>query len=400
MKQNKLVVKLNPSAEKMVRRNHPWVFESGIKQIKGEGNVGDLSVIFDSKSNKFLAIGLYDPFSPIRIKVLQAIKPQNIDEKWFKEKIKQAFDKRKPLLIDKTTNAYRVIFGENDNFPSLIADVYDSVLVVKLYSAIWFKYLNEIAQILKNITGVSVVVLRLSRNLEKISNEYTFKNEQILIGELKNPNITFKEHNVFFRANVIKGHKTGFFLDHRHNRKRVGELSKNKTVLDVFSYAGGFSVHALVGGAKKVVSVDISKKALELAKENAKLNNTFGEHQTLANEAFTVLRDLTNNKQKFDIVVIDPPSFAKQQSEIQGALRAYTKLCIKAAQLLNKSGILVMASCSARVSANEFFNLVETVLKSSKRKFEIIDKTYHDIDHPIAFKEGAYLKAIYCKIHS
>ena len=203
------------------------------------------------------------------------------------------------------------------------------------------------------------------------------------------------EHGVHFSANVVKGHKTGFFLDHRHNRKRVGALSKGKTVLDIFAYAGGFSIHALVGGASKVTSVDISAKALEMATKNAALNTFKGRHETVAGDAFEVLKKFKSNDQKFDIVVIDPPSFAKSKEEIKTAIHKYTELAKLGAQLVQKNGILVLASCSSRVTPEEFLDSHQVAFKNTGIRFKQLEMTYHDIDHPISFPEGAYLKCVY-----
>ncbi|WP_420572726.1 class I SAM-dependent rRNA methyltransferase [Kordia sp.] len=395
---NKVAIKLKPSAETLVKKGHPWVFENSIIKQNKEGKSGDIAVIFDNRKNKFLACGFYDPNSPIRIKILQANKPAIINAEWFANKVQEAYNKRIPLL--KTdTNSYRLIYGENDNLPSLVADVYDTVLVVKLYASFWFYHLKDILPELIKISKSETTVLRLSRNVQKEKNEFGFIDGQILDGTLENEVIIFKEHGVNFSANVIHGHKTGYFLDHRNNRKKVGELSKGKTVLDVFSYAGGFSVHALVGDAKEVTSLDISAPALEIAKSNAKLNDFSGKHHVIVGDAFEELNNLAKAKKKFDIVVIDPPSFAKSAAEIDKALASYKKLTQLGLKLVQKKGTLVLASCSSRVTSEDFFDLVEETLHRNNANYTILEKTLHDIDHPIGFKEGAYLKCVYVKIN-
>ncbi len=394
---NKIAIKLKPKAETLVKKGHPWIFENSILKQNKEGKSGDIAVIFDGKKNKFLACGFYDPNSPIRIKILQANKPATINSEWFKNKVKEAYQKRIPLL--KTdTNSYRLIYGENDNLPSLVADVYDHVLVVKLYASFWFYHLDDILPALIETSQAKTTVLRLSRNVQKESNEFGYHDGQVIDGTLENEVVIFKEHGVNFSANVIHGHKTGYFLDHRANRKRVGEISKGKTVLDVFSYAGGFSVHALAGGAKAVTSLDISGPALEIAKQNAKLNSFSGTHHTIVGDAFEGLAALAKENKKFDVVVIDPPSFAKSAAEIDKAVAGYKKLAQLGLKLVSKKGTLVLASCSSRVTAEMFFELVETELIKSNKQYTILDKTLHDIDHPIGFKEGAYLKSIYLRI--
>ena len=394
---NKIVIKLTPRAEVLVKKGHPWIFDKSIIKQNGEGRSGDLAILFDGRKNKFLAVGFYDPHSPIRIKILQANQSANINAEWFKSKIQQAYNKRLPLLKT-ATNSYRLIYGENDNLPSFIADVYNDVLVVKLYAQFWFPYLKDMLDELLAISSINTLVLRLSRNVQKEGNEHGLHDGQVLHGTLENEVIVFEEHDVAFSANVIKGHKTGYFLDHRANRLKVGKMAKGKKVLDVFSYAGGFSVHALVGGAKSVTSLDISAPALELAKENAQLNEFSGTHKTIVGDAFDEMEKLAVKNTKYDIVVIDPPSFAKSQDEIEGALNSYKKLALLGVSLVNTGGTLVLASCSSRVTADVFFELMENTIGSTKTAYKILEKTLHDIDHPIGFKEGAYLKCIYFQI--
>ena len=391
----RLAIKVKPAAERAIRKRHPWVFESAITKQSESGSAGDICIIYDGKKNKFLALGLYDPYSPIRIKLIQLLNPAKIDKDWFEEKIMTAKSLRAPLL-QSDTNAYRLIFGENDGFPGLICDCYNKVGVIKLYSAIWFPFLKHILPAILKQGNVETLVLRLSRNLQKQEIPvHGLFDGQILHGELENANIIFREHGLQFYANVIHGHKTGYFLDHRHNRKKIGELAKGKKVLDIFSYAGGFTVHALGGGAKEVVSLDISRQAQELAEENVELNFESANHKILVADAFKGMQQLINEKKRFDIIVVDPPSFAKAATEIPQALKSYERLAKLALHLINRKGLLLLASCSSRVKADEFFALMERIVQGSNRPYTILEKTTHDIDHPISFPEGAYLKSIY-----
>jgi len=392
-----LAVKLRPAAEKAVRQGHPWIFESGIAKVNKEGKAGDLAIIFDQKKNKFLALGLYDPHSPIRIKILVSGKSATLNEAWFTEKITTAFEKRKPLLAT-DTNSYRLLYGENDGLPGFIADVYDEVLVVKLYSAIWLPFLPVIFPFLLKISKCKTLVLRLSRLLQNLPEMHGLADGQVLHGDLTNEEVIFREHGLRFSANVIHGHKTGYFLDHRHNRKRVGELSKGKRVLDIFAYAGGFSVHALAGGATEVTSLDISAQALGMAEKNVALNDLKVNHRTLAVDAFIGLANLAKEGKKFDLIVLDPPSFAKRESERTRAMESYERLIKAALPILGKGGILLSCSCSSRVKFEEFFAINERVLTKSGRQFEELKRTFHDVDHPIGFAEGAYLKSIYYRV--
>ena len=390
----RLAVKLSAKGEQSVIKGHPWVFSNSITKINDDAKTGDLVIVFSKNKNKVIGLGLFDKSSSIRIKMIHSSSDKaEINADFFHSKIEQAYGKRESLLKT-NTNSYRLIFGENDGFPGLIADVYNKVLVIKLYSEIWLPYLDSILKSLQEVSQVDVIVIRLSRNLQN-SNQHNFKDGEVIYGKLDNEVVEFIEHGVKFSANVIKGHKTGYFLDHRHNRKRVGELSKGKTVLDVFSYAGGFSIHALANEAESVTSLDVSQQALELAIQNGKLNSYSGIHKTICGDAFSELKTLIKRKQKFDVVVIDPPSFAKQQSEIPLAKKKYAQLAQIGAQLVTKKGLLVLASCSSRVLTQSFFDINERILNEQSKAFKCIQKTTHDTDHPVTFKEGAYLKCGY-----
>lgn len=391
-------VKLTRKAENYVNHGHPWVFSDGIVKISDEAKTGDLTVIFSQRNNKMIGIGLFDETSPLRIKMIYNGRASvTIDSEFFREKIEIAYSKRQRLL-DTNTNSYRLVFGENDGFPSFIADVYANVLVVKLYSEIWLPYFGILIGHLRDISSSDTVVLRLSRHLQK-SNTHNFKDGQVVDGHLANEVVHFVEHGVNFSANVIKGHKTGYFLDHRENRRLVGLMSEGKTVLDVFSYTGGFSVHALVNGATEVTSLDISKQALQIAEKNAHLNTIKGKHHTIVGDAFKALKQLIADGKTYEVVIIDPPSFAKQQAEVEIAKKKYGQLAKLGASLTAHNGLLVLASCSSRISAQTFFDINAHNLKLVGRRFTIINKTQHDVDHPIGFQEGAYLKCGYYHFH-
>lgn len=381
-----IAVKLKPKAEKFVKQGHPWIFENSIAKANKDGENGDLAVIFDQRSNSFLACGYWDRDSPIRIKMLHSGKPAKLDQDWYNTKVELCYDRRAELLLT-NTNGYRLIFGENDGLPGVICDVYAGIAVLKLYSNMWWPHLELVVTAIENAINPEAIILRTARKV----GINDLSDGDVMSGELADEEVVFQEHGIKFKANVVHGHKTGFFLDHRANRKRVGAISKGKRVLDVFSYAGGFSVHALAGGASSVTSLDISKHALALAKQNAELNAFTGEHHLLCGDAFNEMAKL-KGKQKFDVVIIDPPSFAKQASEVDGALKAYQRLLKAGLPLVEKGGILVMASCSSRVDEETFFQLIESSLTRSGRSWDLLSRWGHDIDHPIGFPEGAYLK--------
>lgn len=261
----RIAVKLKSAAERKLRHGHPWIFEGSITKESEVPSSGDLAIIYDHRTNKLIALGLYDSESPIRIKVIQ-LGPAQINQDWFTDKVQSAFTQRASLLKS-DTNSYRLLFGEADGLPGVICDVYAGHAVLKLYSAAWFPYIDLICDAISIVIKPKCIVLRLNRNSQTAAKNIGLTDGLVLSGRLDNQEVIFKEHGIVFSANLILGHKTGFFLDHRANRKRVGELANGKTVLDVFSYAGGFSIHALCGGATRVLSTDISGPALELAQK-------------------------------------------------------------------------------------------------------------------------------------
>jgi 23S rRNA (cytosine1962-C5)-methyltransferase len=393
LKKSAIAFKVNNKAEKAIAQGHPWVYSNSIIKQSKSGVAGDISIIFKQSNNKLLAVGLYDPESPIRIKLISINGSVTLDYNFIQNTIVIALSKRKELLRT-DTNAYRLIYGENDGLPGLIVDIYDNVAVIKLYSPIWNRYLVLIQQALIKVLPLECIVLRLSRSVQD-QNEMS---EGVIFGALKSDQVTIKEHGITFKVDPLLGHKTGCFLDHRHNRLNIRNLSQSKTVLDVFSYAGGFSVNALHGGAQRVTSVDISKHALELARQNILLNINNPNHQTICHNAFDVLTKLAQNGDHFDIVIIDPPSFAKSQNEVSKAIHSYKKLVRLGTKLVSKNGILMMASCSSRIKKTEFFDLVIQEVKYSTRNYKILQTTAHDTDHPEGIPELSYLKSIYIQI--
>ena len=347
-----------------------------------------------------IAIGLYDPYSPIRIKVLLNGGHIQVDDQFFIGKVTSAYKIREQSVLNHT-DAYRLIYGENDGLPGFICDVYKDVAVIKLYSTIWLPYLESLTNAIVKVSNAKTVVLRMSRmvNSLPLESKMNLQDGDVIYGNLENEETIISEHNTLFHVNVIKGHKTGYFLDHRFNRNKVGNMSMGKDVLDVFSYAGGFSAHAGKGGARSVTSIDISKQAIELSKKNMKLNQFAGEHFPIAGDAFVEMEKLIAQHTQYDIVVVDPPSFDKSNDDIAFAKKSYQRLAKYAIRLVRSGGICVMASCSSRITKEEFFDLIESgFYKAQGTSFSLLEKTFHDEDHHVNFKEGWYLKTGYWKI--
>jgi 23S rRNA (cytosine1962-C5)-methyltransferase len=399
------IIKLQVSKTLQVKilKGHPWVFDY---QIQGQstqgGKPGDLGIIYSSK-NKFLAIGLYDPFSDIRLRILQWGTPVNIDARFFADRLDKAIALRSSLL-NQGTSGYRIINGENDGFPGMVLDRYEDTAVLKLYTAAWIPYLDGFLDALAKSLPIQRCVLRLSRNCRKTVEEISsYREGQILLGPALNTTVCFRENGLFFEADVLEGQKTGFFLDQRENRQRIRSLAKDKSVLNVFSYTGGFSVYAFAGKCASVWEIDSSPLALKTSRDTFELNfpetqSEKKEFQQIEGDAFTALRQLQDRKISFDIVILDPPAFAVKKKQKPKALATYRRLAESGARLTRPGGLLFAASCSRQVSAEEFFNEVFSGIQSAGKSYKEVDRTGHAVDHPVTFKEAEYLKGIYLKI--
>ena len=403
MTQKTLRLRITAAAETIVRSGHPWLFADSIHKLNRAGQVGELAVIFDRK-DKFLAVGLFDPDSPIRVRILHAGKPATIDAAWWQARLEQALARRRNLF-DAQTTGYRLIHGESDGWPGLVLDRFDRSLVMKIYTAAWLPRLDEILALFKEKIPCKRIVLRLSRNIQAVAERRTppRRDGQIVFSQpaetgLGAP-IIFLENGLRFEADVLRGQKTGFFLDQRENRREVETLARGRRVLNAFSFSGGFSVYAARGGAKSVTDLDISAHALESAKRNFALNKNFPgvaacRHETVQADAF---ERLAAGADKFDLIVLDPPSLAKRAAEREGAIRAYERLNSLGIQKLAHDGILVAGSCSAHVLAADFFDAVRRAAMKSGRQFTELKTLQHPPDHPAGFKEAEYLKVIYLK---
>jgi 23S rRNA (cytosine1962-C5)-methyltransferase len=400
---SRLRLRVSAAAETQLRAGHPWVYADSVRELNRDGATGELAVIFDRK-DKFLAVGLFDADSPIRVRVLHMGKPQTIDDAWWAERLKQAVERRSGLF-DERTNGYRVINGESDGWPGLVLDRYDATFVLKLYTAAWLPRFKEIAELIRARIKPERLVLRLSRNIQDEARaKIAAEDGQILSGDSDLSGeacAKFLETGLCFEADVVRGQKTGFFLDQRENRRLVESLARGRSVLNAFSFSGGFSLYAARGGASSVTDLDISAHALESAKRNFALNQSDAtvarcKHELVQADAFEWLGG--NERRRFGLIVLDPPSFAKREAERAGAIRAYERLAGLGVEHLERDGILVACSCSAHVTAGEFFDAVRRAAAKSGRKFQELQTTGHAPDHRATFKEAEYLKGIYLRM--
>jgi 23S rRNA (cytosine1962-C5)-methyltransferase len=396
----RLRLRAAPSAETQIRNGHPWLYSDSVVEQNRAGALGEFAVIFDRKDS-FLAIGLFDPESPLRVRVLHAGKPQLIDRAWWRAQLERSI-RRREHVGDEQTTGFRLVNGESDGWPGLVIDRYGSTLVMKLYTAAWLPRLEELGELVRDQLHPDHLVLRLSRNIQPIaSRQFHLLDGAILHGPTLDKPVTFLETGLRFEADVLRGQKTGFFLDQRENRRAVSLLSKGRDVLNLFSYSGGFSLYAARGGARSVLDLDMSAHALESARRNFALNKSdpgvaLCSRQSVQADAFEWLSSPAG--QEFDLVVLDPPSMARRESERAGALRAYRSLVSGALRRLSPGGVLVAASCSAHIPAQEFFEMVRQTAGSIAAGFVELGTALQAPDHPATFPEAHYLKCIYLRL--
>ena len=399
MSEKRMAVRVTPDARRQIAAGHPWIFNESITSISHRGVVGDLAVIFDNDRN-FVAIGLWDPGSPIRIRILHHGKPVTIDANFWQQRITAAVQRR--VSIGDDTDGFRLLNGENDGFPGLVLDRYADIFVLKLYSPVWIPHLRALTQVIDEQFKPTAVVLRLARTMAD-QRLHGLTEGMALIGETPTAPVLFRENGLIFEADVVSGQKTGHFLDQRDNRALVGSMSAGMRVLDIFAATGGFGVYAAAGGATRVTSVDQSEPTLAAAERNFAHNADVAnvrhcEHDSMIGDAYEVMDRLIQRRKHYDIVVVDPPAFAQRKSNIDRALYAYGQLTQRAVQLTRTDGLLVQASCSSRITEEQFFATVRGSAQRAGYDLVEVRRTGHAVDHPVTFAQGGYLKALFARV--
>lgn len=383
---------LKSGKERSLQRFHPWVFSGAIKNIIGNAKEGDNVLVLNAKQ-EFLGIGHYQEKGSISVRVF-AFNENEIDYNFWKNKFANAINLRKNLgLIDnQETNVFRLIHGEGDGFPGFICDYYNGLVVFQSHSYGMYQMEEEFAKILKELLGDKLVAVydKSDKTLPQIDGKVI--ENHFIIGELEETIV--KEYNMKFAVNVVKGQKTGFFIDQRENRHLVMKYSKGKNVLNMFCYTGGFSIAALMGGAKSCTSVDASATAIELVKNNHKLNFDTDNHEALAVDAFDYLENMP--KGKFDLVILDPPAFAKHINATPQAIKGYTRLNRQAMEKMENGTFLFTFSCSQAIKKDVFRMCVMEASIQAKKKIRILDQLAQPECHPISMyhPEGEYLKGL------
>ncbi len=386
---------LKPGREKSLLRRHPWVFSGAVARVDGAPAAGE-TVAVRSADGRFLAWGAFSPASQIRVRVWSFAEAEPIDAGFFRARAERAVALRQELGLPAASDAWRVVNGESDGLPGVVADRYGDVLVLQLASAGADAWRDAIADALAAATGCASVYERSDLDVREL--EGLAPTTGVLRGAEPSA-ITIREHGLRYRVDVRGGQKTGFFLDQRDNRARVAALARGR-VLNGFCYTGGFTAAALAGGAASVLSVDSSAEALALARENVELNGFDAARCTYRQgDMFQILRELHRAGERFDLVVLDPPKFAPTAASAPRAARGYKDVNLNALRLLAPGGLLATFSCSAGVNEDLFQKIVAGAAADAGVDAAIVGRFTAAPDHPVAlaFPEGAYLKGLLCR---
>lgn len=378
-----------------LRRFHPWVFSGAIQTLPDDLREGEIVRVEDA-SSQFLAVGHYQ-IGSIAIRIL-SFEDVVVDDAFWDERLSEALMLRRALnLLRADNNIFRLVHGEGDRLPGLIVDIYGETAVMQAHSVGMHYARHQIAQSLQRILGKSVTqvyyksetTLPYKANLEELDGP--------LLGNASNNNVAV-ENDLRFHIDWLRGQKTGFFIDQRENRLLLQHYSNKRYVLNMFCYTGGFSVYALRGGAQEVVSVDSSAKAIDLTNANVALNYpNCDHHKAYAEDAF---RFLDKADDAYDLIVLDPPAFAKHKEAVRNALKGYTRLNLQAMRKIRRGGILFTFSCSQAISKDQFRLAVFTAAAQSGRYVRILHQLHQPADHPVNIyhPEGEYLKGLVLEI--
>lgn len=389
---------LKKGKERIIQSKHPWIFSGAVDRIDEVKQNGE-TVLIKSFDGKELALGSISVHSQIAVRVWSFNCDETIDKKFFDNRIKSAIALREKIIDKKSTNVYRLINSENDLLPGLIVDNYRNFVVCQFLSAGAVFWKSEIVEILNELLKPECIFER--SDSDSLLKEKLQKNVGVLFGDEPPELIEVIENNIKFLVNIKSGHKTGFYIDQRDNRKAIQEFVRNKTVLNCFCYTGGFSLYAKSVEAKHITNIDSSSEALNLLKQNFELNNyTIDNVENIEGDVFKLLRKFRDEDRKFDVIILDPPKFAESVSQVTKAARGYKDINLIAMKLLNPGGFLFTFSCSGHITQELFRKIVDDAAIDSGRIVKIIKQLTQSADHPVlsSFPEGLYLKGLCCEI--
>lgn len=388
---------LKTDREKSLLRKHPWVFSGAIESINGNPQAGDTVKVLSSR-REFLAWAAYSPVSQIRARVWTFDEKEVVDAAFFERRIAAALETRAAFgflpLSAGVNEATRLIHAESDRLPGLVVDRYGDTLVMQVLSAGADAWKMTFVEILQRLTGCTTVYERSDADVREFEGLPSVSG--VLAGEVP-AELVIAENGIRFKVDVVGGHKTGFYLDQRFNRQRVGELARGKDVLNCFCYTGGFSLYAAKNGAKSVLSLDSSEESLRIAKVNEELNRLSGDTMEWREaDVFTALRKFRDERRSFDMIILDPPKFAATTAQVERASRAYKDINLLAFKLLRPGGILATFSCSGGIDAGLFQKIVAGAALDANVEAQITEHLSQSADHPVSihFPEGTYLKGL------
>ena len=382
---------LKATRESRVRSGHPWVFASDVVNVIGDFEPGDVVEVYSSKDT-FLGKAFYNPNSQITLRML-TYRDEPVNADFFRRRIQTAWEYRQALCDPMSC---RLIYSESDFMPGLILDKFSDVLVMQSMSLGIEKWKDCITDLLVQIIKPCGIYERSDVPVRRL--EGMQQTTGLLYGEVPE-RVLMKENGISFSVDVINGQKTGYFLDQKENRLEVMKLSRDAKVLDCFCHNGSFALHAAKGGARSVLGVDISEEALVVARENAQMNDlnnvTFEAHN-----CFDHLRELTDAREKFDIVILDPPAFTKTRSQVESALRGYKEINLRGLRLTRDGGYLVSCSCSQHVFTEQFVDMINIAARDAKKRVRFVELRSQGHDHPVlpASPETRYLKCAIMQI--
>lgn len=395
---------LKPGREKSLLRRHPWVFSGAVAQVNGDPASG-ATVDVRAADGLWLARAAYSPNSQIRARVWTFDPDEAVDADFFRRRMEKALAQRAALGLSAVTDSMRLVHAESDQIPGLVVDRYGEILVLQALTAGCEFWRETLADLLLELTGASAIYERSDADVREL--EGLPPRSGLLRGTLYTSRFTIQEYGLKFLVDIASGHKTGFYLDQRANRNRIGQLAQGRDVLNCFCYTGGFSIHAAAGGAKSVLSVDTSGEALALGQENARLNGIPADSVSTGSttilewsdvDVFTALRKFRDQNRSWDLIVLDPPKFAPTAAQAEKAARGYKDINRLAFKLLRPGGILATFSCSGGIDAALFQKIVASAALDAGVEAQIVETMTQGLDHLVSihFPEGAYLKGLVC----
>jgi 23S rRNA (cytosine1962-C5)-methyltransferase len=386
-------LRLSRNLTRAIKRGHPWVYAEALRRLPPV-KAGSQAILYDNQKNRPIACGFFDPHSPLAFRVCTTQVDEQLDDRWAQRQFLRALSLRQ-MLFGSHTTGYRLFNGEGDGLPGLVCDVYHDTAVLQLDGAgpsgFW------------NVVGIArwlAETLPLRQIYLKPQSRQSGQGEA-LIGSRPGAPIEFLENSVRFNVDVVHGQKTGFFLDQRDNRQHIRTVAAGRRALNLFGYTGGFSVYAGLGGASHVTTVDLAAPALKLAEQNWRLNNLpADQHTAIRADAFDFLENSAKKSEPWDLVVVDPPSFASTQEAVAGAQTAYRRLIAAGAKVARPDGLLAAASCSSHIDVSQFLSLCEEGISLAQRRATVLNLSGQPADHPspLPFGEFRYLKFVLVRV--